>query len=377
MRRIAPTLSVLVVVIWMTSLSARPIQLATQSRSFTVSPGGSLQVNIRSGTIRVSTWERNEVLVDVVGLEAGDSPQLTMEQSGNAVRVSYQPRRARSDARFDIRVPTRYNLNLTTSHGDIRLEGSLDGEMVATTAGGDIRVGDVSARLQLTTSGGDISAGRVGGNAILKTSGGDVRVAGAEGEVSVKTAGGDIHVGDVGRSLEAETAGGDIHLGNVGGTASVSTAGGDIRVGSVSGSAQLQTAGGDIQLDGASGEVEAKTAGGDLSLRGISGSIQGETAGGDILASLNPAGGRESRLKSAGGDITLEIPSQAQATIQARIRFQGWRHSELEIQSDFPAAEQVRDPREIRATYQLNGGGQLITLETYDGDIRIRKRPLG
>jgi len=163
----------------------------------------------------------------------------------------------------------------------------------------------------------------------------------------------------------------------------VSTAGGDVRVGKVSGSAYLRTAGGDVKLQGASGTVEAKTAGGDIDLKNISGSIEASTAGGNVSAELNPSGKGESHLKTAGGDIRLTLPENAKASIEATIRIRdndGWgsskRKSKYEVRSDFPATtyDKDGDRDEINAKYLLNGGGEIIILETVNGYIDIKKK---
>ncbi len=140
----------------------------------------------------------------------------------------------------------------------------------------------------------------------------------------------------------------------------------------------MKTAGGDITLDGASGVVMAKTAGGDLHLKNITGSVQGETAGGDVHAEIRPTGSGRSRLATAGGDVQLFVPENAKATIEARIRIRGhWKESkeDYSVISDFKATkyETDDDVHEIRATYVLNGGGELINLETVNGDIYVRR----
>jgi DUF4097 and DUF4098 domain-containing protein YvlB len=198
------------------------------------------------------------------------------------------------------------------------------------------------------------------------------------GALKVSTAGGDIRVKNVGKSLKANTAGGDIEVGDIGGEASASTAGGDIRVGKVSGKAVLSTSGGDVELKGATGNVSAKTAGGDLKLQGVYGTIEGTTAGGDIVAEIYATGSGGSKLKTAGGKITLNIADNAKANIEAVIKIEdGWsRHSdEYTIFSDFKAENYKKDDnrREIRATYILNGGGDKIILETVNSDIEIKK----
>jgi DUF4097 and DUF4098 domain-containing protein YvlB len=351
----------------------------TRTQSFSVNKGDTLQVEVESGDIWISGWEKNEVSIKVEGIADEDMESLQMRQSGNIVRVMFSDSHGWSGyVRFDIQVPNQFDMNLQTSGGDIRLQGNLTGKINGDTSGGDIRLGDIKGRVEMSTSGGDIVAGRVDGDAILQTSGGDIQVQSITSKVELSTSGGDIQVGNVGKSLDASTAGGDIIVGDVGGEADVSTAGGDIQVGKVSGSATMKTAGGDIRLDAATGVVMAKTAGGDLHLKNVSGSVQGETAGGDVEAELRPTGKGRSRLATAGGDVTLFIPENAKATIEARIRVRGhWKESKEEyaVSSDFKSTSYVTDDdmREIRATYVLGGGGEVISLETVNGNIYVRR----
>jgi DUF4097 and DUF4098 domain-containing protein YvlB len=356
-----------------------PLCAADPTKSFSVSKGGSLTVVTSVGDVTLRPWEKNEVLVETTGIPEDELDRLRMTQTGNAVRVEFRPTSSsHGQVRFIISLPSQFDVDLSTAGGDILVEGALTGVLKGSTAGGDVRVGDLSGRADLKTSGGDITAGRVRGDADLKTSGGDIRVVSADGQVNVSTSGGDIEVGDVGKALKASTAGGDIKVGNVGGEATLSTAGGDVRVGKVSGTATLKTAGGDVECNGATGPVVAKTAGGDLRLSGISGSIEAATAGGDIRAELNPTGSGPSSLTTAGGSVSLYLPENAKATVQALIRIEGrWKtnSARYDIRSDFKAAAYTKDEdaEEIRASYELNGGGQVITVKTVNGDIQIRK----
>ncbi|HWP82971.1 MAG TPA: DUF4097 family beta strand repeat-containing protein [Bacteroidota bacterium] len=351
-----------------------------RSKSFSVNKGGKLEVNVRSGDIRISPWSKNEVYVQAEGIDEDDLDRLKMTQSGNRVRVEFRPRGSRwSDhARFEIHTPSEFDIELKTSGGDIEITGSINGKVTGSTAGGDITLADVGGMVEMTTSGGDIRAQEVKGNARLRTSGGDIELKAVTGEAEIGTSGGDIKVESVGKRLEAKTSGGDIQIGDVGGEVKASTAGGDVKVGKVSGGATLSTAGGNIELRGASGTVMAKTAGGDIRLENITGAIEGRTAGGDIRAELIPSGKGGSELKTAGGDIKLWIPENAKATIEAVISVEdrwGRRRSKYEIRSDFKADSYVEDEEaeEIRAKYVLNGGGELITLETANSNIEIRK----
>ncbi len=354
-------------------------QLSIQTKSFEVSPGGMLDVSISGGDILLGTWEKNEVYVKAEGIDPDELERLIMTQSGNRVRVQYEPEWGESmRVRFTINVPSQFNSDLHTSGGDIRLQGLFQGKLDGSTSGGDITIADIDGTVDMNTSGGDITAGKIKGTCSLSTSGGDIQVELSTGEVQLSTSGGDITIGNVGKSLVAKTSGGDIHIGDVGGEATAITAGGDIIIGRVSGNATLKTAGGDVQLRGASGIVKAKTAGGDMSLVNISGSIDASTAGGDVEAELRPSGSGRSRLTSSGGDIILSIPENAKASIEAVISVRGrWRENseDYSIESDFKSKTYEKDPdtKEIRATFLLNGGGEEIILETVNGNIMIRK----
>jgi hypothetical protein len=48
--------------------------------------------------------------------------------------------------------------------------------------------------------------------------------------------------------------------------------------------------------------------------------------------------------------------------------------SEFQIRSDFPMKQEPEDKGGlVRATIQLNGGGEVITIETMAGDIEVKK----
>jgi DUF4097 and DUF4098 domain-containing protein YvlB len=356
---------------------------ARREQTFTVGKNSALDISVTGCEILVKTSEKNEIYVVVEGIDDEDMEYVKMKQSGDEVSVTYRPKwSGHSDGRFIITVPTQTKLEMRTSGGDIELQGNLTGDAVGSTSGGNITIEKVKGMVRMSTSGGDVRTGDIDGKADLRTSGGNITLETVNGEASVSTSGGDIRIEKVAKKLDARTSGGDIEVGDIGGDASVSTAGGDVRVGKVSGNAYLRTAGGDVKLQGASGTVEAKTAGGDIDLKNISGSIEASTAGGNVSAELNPSGKGESHLKTAGGDIKLTLPENAKASIEAtiKLRNEGWgsssRKSKYEVRSDFPSTSYDKDGDrdEIRARYLINGGGEIITLETTNGYIDIKKK---
>jgi DUF4097 and DUF4098 domain-containing protein YvlB len=351
-----------------------------RSKSFTVSKGGVFEITTSVGDIRISTWEKNEVYVNVEGLDDEDISQVKMTQNGNVVRVSYRTHwgDGSGHVRFNVNVPSQFNLDLNTSGGDLEVRGGIMGKIDGSTSGGSIKLDNVySGPVDVTTSGGDISTGKLEGEGHLKTAGGDIHVGSVNGSLYANTSGGNIRVETVSKTLEAKTAGGDIIIGDVGGEARVSTSGGDVNVGKVSGKATLSTAGGDIELKGASGRVSARTSGGDVKLQNITGSIDAKTAGGEVEAELIPSGKGGSRLSSSGGDVRLYIAETSKATVDATIRLDGWgwKKSRYVVKSEFPKESYETDEEagEIHAVYKLNGGGELIELSTSNSNIEIHK----
>jgi hypothetical protein len=353
---------------------------AERSKSFNVSKGGTVEISTSVGDIRISTWEKNEVYVNIEGLDDEDLSQVKMSQNGSVVRVSYRTRwdEGSEHVRFNVNVPSQFNLDLNTSGGDLEVRGGLTGKIDGSTSGGSIKLGNVfNGPIDVSTSGGNISTGKLEGEGHLKTAGGDIHVGSVNGSLYASTSGGNIQVETVSKTLEAKTAGGDITIGDVGGEARVSTSGGDVNVGKVSGKATLSTAGGDIELKGASGKVSARTSGGDVKLQNITGSIDAKTAGGEVEAELIPSGKGGSRLSSSGGDVRLSIDENSKATIDATIRLDGWgwKKSRYVVKSEFPkeSYETDEDGGEIHAVYKLNGGGEVIELSTSNSNIEIHK----
>lgn len=295
-----------------------------RTETFQVERDGRLDLNTRAGDITISTWNKNEAVVNVQGIPASGADDLRIRYEGGILRVDYDPRgwsmNRRRGLRFKIDLPSDFDLDLRTGGGDIEVVGNLGGDVRSHTSGGDVTLRDIGGDVELTTSGGDIRVGTVGGDVHLQTSGGDIRVEKASADLDVQTSGGDIRIGHVGNALEAQTSGGDITIEYVGGKSRIRTSGGDIEIGELLANARITTAGGDIELRDAKGELQVKTAGGELELLNVTGSIDARTAGGEILAEITPEGSKGSSLISAGGDIVLYVDPEARATIEARIR---------------------------------------------------------
>jgi DUF4097 and DUF4098 domain-containing protein YvlB len=341
--------------------------------SVSVTPGANgqmtCQVNLRAFNADPESARRllNNYRLSLEKLAGGELTligEFTRPDSGpNRLSVSYQ-----------IRVPLKFNLNLKTQGGELRVE-QLQGELSAVTAGGDIHTGNVTGPVRVETAGGDINLGNIGSRLEARSAGGGIRVGDVQGDASLETRGGEIRAGQILGSVTAQTAGGDIILRGATGPVRAQTAGGQIRIGQCNASIRALSAGGSIHLQGARGLVDAQTAGGNIDLYRIESAVRAQTAAGRILAEINakPQTFGASQLTTASGDVQVFLPPDLPLTINAAIA-QALGHR---IVSDFPLRIQNQEEsfrqRSQRGEAQVNGGGNLLLIRTVVGNIEIRK----
>jgi DUF4097 and DUF4098 domain-containing protein YvlB len=353
-------------------------QERTKAETFAVEPGGLLRVRLSGGDVTIAAWTKNEVLVSAAGRAELHGKDLTITHSGNTVEIAGDLGPGNEgDLRLTINVPSRFDVELQTQYGDIDIGGPLQGNIRAATSGGDIRLRALSGDVTVSTLGGDIASENVEGTLKATTMGGDLRIGSVTGTLELSTMGGDVTVDRVGREVSVSTSGGDVTLGDAGGSVRVSTAGGDIRVTKAGGAVNLNTAGGDIVVKSAPADVQASTAGGDLNIADAAGPVSASTAGGDVTLSLVSGKIVKSKLSTAHGDVTVYVQEGTKVTVEARIRNSSSGEedaSRYQVKSDFPMQQTSQDEgRSTRATIQVNGGGEVVTIETMAGNISVKR----
>jgi len=133
-----------------------------KEKTFKISPGKNLIVDISSGDVTVTYWDKSEVCVKIFGNEkAFEKMNFTLEGNEESVEVIGKKKSSTSswfssvNVEAEIKVPSNFNLDINT-------------------AGGDIKCGGINGRAQLNTSGGDVWADKFSGDLYASTSGGDV-----------------------------------------------------------------------------------------------------------------------------------------------------------------------------------------------------------
>ena len=391
--------------------------------SFPVEPGGSLTTDNAFASIEISSWSKGEVHVTVEkrsksdredrARRAFDDIEVKTENRGADVHIrvdgpnSHQ--RNGVAVKITVQVPESYNLDLESSGGDIEIEDlrgdvrarSSGGDVVmgnireatvdVRTSGGDIRLESGDADTRMKTSGGDIHIENANGSTEARTSGGDITIEHADGEVDVRTSGGDIQIENTAGDLTATSSGGDIRIEHGRGRLSIETSGGDIQIENAMEGVRAESSGGDIDIENARGAVKVKSTGGDIDIENSESGVTATTSGGDINVSLtgtDPSTNRSCHLESTGGEVTIYLPEDLAATIDAEVKISTsgfWNRGDHRVHSDFDLSgnnaeshDRTRARVSGRAGYarvagDINGGGDLIRIETTNSDIKIRK----
>jgi len=177
-----------------------------------------------------------------------------------------------------------------------------------------------------------------------------VTVEGVQGEVSVTTVRGDIVLKNVG-SVTAKTIEGAIEVDGARGKIALSSVNEDIKVA------------------GSSGDLSADSTNGSIVLARIeSTNVEITTVNGDITYEGQLAAKAHVAFSTHGGDITMTVPDSANATFNVRT-YSGEFVTSVPVKG--PDAASVR--RGKRVTYTLGNGSAEVELESFGGDIRLRR----
>lgn len=255
-------LSILITILSLVSVAGqnkKDLQLL-EHKNFKTDYDKQLILSTEGGDVEITPWHNNEVIVKIYGNEKSkEKMEFSFNSDNNSISVRGERKIgwgffSNLKLRYEIKVPEKFNLKVSTS-------------------GGDIKVGGVNGEINLNTSGGDIWADRVTGNLRANTSGGDIKIYSNDALVDARTSGGDISLEYFGenKGIELRTSGGDIDIilpADFNASVDLSTSGGDVdcnfklnRVEKLSHSKII----GEINNGGQ--KLIAKTSGGDIEVK--------------------------------------------------------------------------------------------------------------
>jgi DUF4097 and DUF4098 domain-containing protein YvlB len=151
------------------------------------------------------------------------------------------------------------------------------------------------------------------------------------------------------------------------GRVNLHTGDGAIRLANFKGEMDLHTGDGHQDIDAVDGTLRARAGDGRITAAGRFDSLELTTGDGRIEARALPGSAMTSswNLHTGDGSVTLELPASFAADVDLHT-------SDGHIEADIPVAVEGRlGERNIHG--KINGGGNLLTVHTGDGSIRLQK----
>jgi hypothetical protein len=328
----SPTAATLILALFTLAATARAGLEDQITRTYEVAPGGQLVVEVDRGSLEVRTADRGSVEIEVIRKARGGDARaaqvlkdhvVTTAQAGNRVEVRAEYNGPSSFGWFSRSPDLQVNYILTIPR---KFEVNLK------TAGGNIKVAELTGKTQVHTSGGNLTLEKIQGPLSGHTSGGNVSAVGCRGPVDLHTSGGNLNLSEIEGDVTAKTTGGSIHA------------------------------------DKLTGKCIVKTSGGNIGVAGIKGSIAADTSGGRVNAEfIGPPSG-DCIFKTSGGGITIALGERF--AVDVDLHTSGGR-----VSTDFPVATAVQgEQNKNQLRGKVNGGGPLIAAHTSGGNVRLEKK---
>lgn len=192
-----------------------------KEKTFPTTEGKTVHVKVSGGDVLLTSWDKNEVYVKILGNEnAEEKLEFDLNSTVDGVEIISRKKNSAMNwfhniqVKVEVIVPQKYNSDINTSGGDISYNG-INGIAKLNTSGGDVEGENFRGRLDISTSGGDISLNGSNTEIDAHTSGGDIELnySGTNMGIDLSTSGGDITVklpDDFNASIELSTSGGDV-----------------------------------------------------------------------------------------------------------------------------------------------------------------------
>ena len=269
-----------------------------EEKRFSTSGTPDVALSTFDGSIEIRAWDKPEVEVIVekraVDKDAAATIEVHANQEGNRVTVDVK---AQKRSGFGIHFNNSRSAKLIVS-------APASSNIAAASGDGSIDVARISGHLELRSGDGSIQGRELNGDVRAHTGDGSIRLEGVNGTLDVDTGDGSVTASGKLTSVRARTGDGSVTVHARAGSAAET----DWTITTGDGSVTLELP------DGFNGELDAHTGDGrihmnDISLSNVTGEIGRNTVRGRL-----GSGGRNVRVRSGDGSITLRKGLSAEAT---------------------------------------------------------------
>jgi len=269
-----------------------------EEKRFSTSGTPELSLSTFDGSIEIRSWDKPEVEVIIekraTSKEAAAAIEVHTEQNGNQVTVDVKTQKRNGGFGIHFNSSRSAKLIVTTP---------ATSNVTARSGDGSIDVDHLSGRLELRTGDGSIRGRNLGGQVRAHTGDGSIKLEGVNGALDVDTGDGSVDVAGKMTSVRARTGDGSMAIHASPG----SNTDADWDISSGDGSVVLELP------DGFSGELDAHTGDGGIRMNDITVSnVSGTISRNNVRGRLG-SGGRNVRVRTGDGSITLKKSLSAEA----------------------------------------------------------------
>ncbi len=216
------------------AVALSPAAAAEIERTVALGAGGTVEIDVGVGSVRVIGWDRAEV--EVSGTVGFDPELLEVRGSGDRVRVEAPVVEGRNGgADLVIRVPELGRLEIEGISCDVETDGVRAGDIRVEVVHGEVAIDATARRVDVESVSGSVRTSGAIETVRAETAAGRITIAGVRSAVAAETVGGPVEVtADAPlRSVDLSTANGRIRF--TGGL----TADGRLRAESMNGGVEL------------------------------------------------------------------------------------------------------------------------------------------
>jgi DUF4097 and DUF4098 domain-containing protein YvlB len=382
-----PQRSTIVLVIALAAAAAALAAPASGTRQFSAASGGKLVLDLQAGgDVKVTGDGGSGITVNYSVAGRSGDPDIDFEETRDGLRIvtrflKHESSQS-SSIEIDVHVPARFDVELDSMGGGIRIE-DLEGVFRGKTMGGELRLHEVRGEARLETMGGEIQLTDSDLDGKLSTMGGEVLFRDVTGDVEGSSMGGEVRYQRVYRrgGRVATVRNIDDVPGMTDDTLQIFTMGGGIDVDDAAEGVVVHTMGGDVTIAAARGFAKATTMGGDIEIGSVDGWVAATTMGGDIEVRVVGAGG-DVELESMSGNVTLVVPSGFSMDLDLELAFTRDSGRDYKIATDFALPQTVTESwdydhgsprRYIRAKGAVDGGEHRVKIRTINGELEVRR----
>lgn len=187
-------------------------------KSLAASADGFVAVDVQSGTVKLKTWNKNEV--KVVGELDDDAEGYEFEVDGNKVvfKVKMPEKRWGSwggysdkGSNLEFWLPTASKLKFEGVNVDVNVSGVTGGSMI-NTVNGDIEAQELTQKVKLETVNGNVISNKLNGKIDITTVNGEVKDSDSKGAVVIETVNGSIIVDTAATELAVNNVNADMQI---------------------------------------------------------------------------------------------------------------------------------------------------------------------